>query len=265
MGQTWSPSDYQHHAAFVPALGAAIMTRLAPAAGERILDIGCGDGTLTAQMVEQGAIVTGVDASPEMIDAARLRGIDAHVVDATALTFDAEFDAVFSNAALHWIADADAVLRGVARALKPGGRFVAEFGGHLNVAAITVAVRAVFARYDLPLLIPWYFPTSDEYAAKVVAAGLVVEDIANVPRPTLLPTGMDGWLRTFGGAMLDPLPSATRDEVRHAIVDLLRPSLCDEGGQWTADYVRLRVVARKPAADVQGVHGRAVNVEGMLS
>src|SRR4029077_3379462 len=109
-----------------------IMTRLAPTAGERILGIGCGDGTLTAQMVEQGGIVTGVDASPEMIDAARLRGIDAHVVDATALTFDAEFDAVFSNAALHWIADADAVLRGVARALKPGGRFVAEFGGHLN-------------------------------------------------------------------------------------------------------------------------------------
>ena len=247
MGQTWSPSDYQQHGSFVPALGTTILARLAPVAGQRILDIGCGDGTLTAQIVEQGAIVTGIDASPEMVGAARMRGIDAHVMDATALTFDAEFDSVFSNAALHWIADADAVLRGVARALKPGGAFVAEFGGHLNVAAISVAMRAVFSRYGLPLASPWYFPTPDEYAAKVVAAGLVVVDIANVPRPTPLPTGMDGWLRTFGGAMLDELPPGQRDEARGAIVELLRPSLCDAEGRWTADYVRLRVMARKPS------------------
>ncbi len=259
MSQTWSPSDYQRHAAFVPALGAAILTRLAPMAGERILDLGCGDGTLTAQIVEHGAIVTGIDASPDMVDAARKRGIDAHVMDATALPFDAEFDAVFSNAVLHWIGDPDAVLRGIARALKPGGRFVAEFGAHLNIAAITVAARAVFARYELPLTLPWYYPTPDAYAAKILAAGLVVDDIASVPRPTPLPTGMDGWLQTFGGAMLDRLPPDQRDEVRGAIVDLLRPTLCDEAGQWTADYVRLRVAASKP------VNGRAGHVDGMLA
>ena len=172
MTQSWSPADYQQHAAFVPALGAPMLGVLAPQAGERILDLGCGDGVLTAQIVESGAKVVGVDASPEMVAAARARGIDAHVVDASALTFVSEFDAVFSNAVLHWVPDADAVLRGVSRALRPGGRFVAEFGGHLNVAAISAGMRAVFKARGLPLAWPWYYPTTDEYAQKVVAAGL---------------------------------------------------------------------------------------------
>src|SRR5262245_27114909 len=126
MDQTWQPSGYAQHAAFVPALGIGVLEKLAPAAGERILDLGCGDGSLTARLIERGARVVGIDASPEMVAAARARGIDAHLMDATALTFEGEFDAVFSNAVLHWIDDQDAVLSGVARALVPGGRFVAE-------------------------------------------------------------------------------------------------------------------------------------------
>ena len=245
MTQSWSPADYKQHAAFVPALGAPMLGVLAPQAGERILDLGCGDGVLTAQIVESGAKVVGVDASPDMITAARARGIDAHVADASALPFDAEFDAVFSNAVLHWVPDADAVLRGVSRALRPGGRFVAEFGGHLNVAAISAGIRAVFKARGLALAWPWYYPTPDEYSQKLVAAGLAVRSIALVPRPTPLPTGLDGWLRTFGGAVLSGLPEADRDAIRSEIVELLRPVLCDKSGNWTADYVRLRVVALK--------------------
>src|SRR5690349_800867 len=124
MSQTWSPVSYQQNAAFVPALGLPLLAQLAAQPGERILDLGCGDGTLTEQIAGAGASVVGVDASPEMVAGAAARGLDARVIDATELPFDGEFDAVFSNAVLHWISDADAVLGGVLRALKPGGRFV---------------------------------------------------------------------------------------------------------------------------------------------
>src|SRR3954471_10685224 len=175
MTQQWSPADYQRHAAFVPALGASILSRLDPKAGERILDLGCGDGVLTAQIVAAGALVTGVDASPEMVSAAWARGVDARLVDARALPFHGEFDAVFSNAVLHWVPEADAVLAGVARALRPGGRFVAEFGGHTNVAAITVAIRAAFARHAVATALPWYYPTPEEYRGRLVANGFAVD------------------------------------------------------------------------------------------
>ncbi len=244
MSQTWSPTDYQHHAAFVAALGATILARLAPQAGERILDLGCGDGALTADLVSSGAAVVAVDASAPMVAAAVARGIAARVMDARALTFTAEFDAVFSNAVLHWIPEADAVLAGVARALTPGGRFVAEFGGHTNVAAIVVALRAAFASHDLTFQSPWYYPSPDEYRARLDAAGFIVDDIRLVPRPTPLPTGMLGWLRTFGVSIFAAVPETLVARVEQGVLELLRPTLCDATGQWTADYVRLQVEAR---------------------
>lgn len=245
MSQTWSPTDYQHHAAFVPALGATILARLAPQAGERILDLGCGDGVLTADLVSSGAEVVAVDASAPMVAAAVARGIAARVMDARALTFTAEFDAVFSNAVLHWIPEADAVLAGVARALTPGGRFVAEFGGHTNVAAIVVALRAAFASHGLTFQSPWYYPSPDEYRARLDAAGFIVDDIRLVPRPTPLPTGMLGWLRTFGVSIFAAVPETLVARVEQDVLELLRPTLCDATGQWTADYVRLQVVTRR--------------------
>lgn len=245
MSQQWSPTDYQRHAAFVPALGASILERLAPRPGERILDLGCGDGVLTAKLVEAGATVVGVDASPQMIAAAVERGLDAQVMDGRALTFEAEFDAVFSNAALHWIPEADAVVRGVARALKPGGRFVAEFGGHTNVAAIATAIRAVLTRRGIPFTWPWFYPTPDEYRAVLDAAGLRVEEVRLVPRPTPLPSGMAAWLGTFGGALMQRVPPGALEEVTAEIVDLLAPALRDTAGNWTADYVRLQAVAHR--------------------
>ena len=246
--QHWSARRYAETAHFVPALGAPVLEMLAPRTGERILDLGCGDGVLTEKIIAAGADVVAVDAAPDMVAAARARGIDAHVMAGQKLTFDNEFDAVFSNAALHWMRPPEAVLAGVRRALKPGGRFVAEMGGHNNTAAIMVALSAVLRRrgLDAPNLSPWYFPSAAAYREKLEAAGLTVENIRIVPRPTTLPTSIEPWLETFGDAFFGALPEAERAPARAEVADLLRPVLVDETGTWIADYVRLRFRATLP-------------------
>jgi len=164
-----------------------------------------------------------------------------------ALEFNDEFDLVFSNAALHWMLDADAVIAGVHRGLVTGGRFVAEFGGHLNVAAIATALRAAAARFggDPAFASPWYFPTPQGHGDRLAAAGFTVKRIDLIPRPTALPTGMAGWLEPFRKPFFDQFGGQDRDAVIAFVVDILRPSLCDTEGQWTADYVRLRFEAVK--------------------
>ena len=246
-GQHWDPAAYDRNARFVSDLGAPVLDQLAPMEGERILDLGCGDGALTAGIAAAGALVTGVDASQEFIAAARARGLDAHVMDGRRLTFANAFDAVFSNAALHWMPDPDAVLAGVYRALVPGGRFIGEMGGHGNVAAIVVALNAVLARrgIDGAALSPWYFPTAEEYAEKLMAAGFEIDTIALHPRTTPLPTDMTGWLETFAGSFFAALTPSERAAARDEVLALLRPVLCDRAGRWTADYVRLRFAAHR--------------------
>lgn len=246
--QEWKADRYAEHAPFVPVLGQIVLGLLKVQPGERVLDLGCGDGVLSEKLRDAGATVVGVDGSPDMVAAAQRRGIDARLADACSLPFDAEFDAAFSNAALHWMKhDPDGVLRSVRRSLKPGGRFAAEFGGHGNVAAIAVALLAVLARrgvQNADSLSPWYFPTSFQYRTKLERAGFSVDSIELIPRPTVLPTGMSGWLETFAGPFFQALSHQDRAEALGEAVDLLRPALCDGEGHWTVDYVRLRFLAR---------------------
>ena len=247
--QTWLAERYAENAGFVPALGAPVLDLLAPQPGERILDLGCGDGILSEKIAAAGADVVAVDAGPDMVAAARARGLDARVMDGQRLSFDREFDAVFSNAALHWMRDQDAVLAGVFRALKPGGRFVAEMGGHGNTAAILVALSAVLARRgrDAMRLSPWWFPSAAAYRTKLESAGFTVAEIAIIPRPTVLPGSIEGWLDTFCEPFFGVLPEPDRARARAETAGLLRPVLRDETGTWIADYVRLRFRAIRPA------------------
>ena len=245
MSQRWDPERYARTARFVSDLGAPVLDLLAPQPGERILDLGCGDGVLTAELVARGCVVVGVDASAAQVEAARGRGLDARVMSGEHLGFDAEFDAVFSNAALHWMHAADAVIAGVRRALLPGGRFVGELGGHGCVAQIVAALRAALVAQgiDPEPIRQWYFPTDDEYRKRLEAGGFNVRSIALFPRPTPLPGDIADWLETFAQAFLAAAPdrAALLDAVRTALAPALRAA----DGRWTADYVRLRFAAER--------------------
>jgi trans-aconitate methyltransferase len=265
--QSWDPELYAKNARFVSDLGSPVLELLAPRAGERILDLGCGDGVLSRQLMDLDCRVVGIDASPAQIEAARRLGVDARVVDGEALAFEGEFDAVFSNAALHWMKRATTVLDGVFRALVPGGRFVAEFGGEGCVKAIRSALVEALGRrgIDGTSLDPWYFPSPVEYAALLSASGFRVELITSFPRPTPLPTGIKGWLETFGASYLSALPPASLPSFIDEVSELLAPtaSEANEANEaneashtsettctWTADYVRLRFRAEKPIGPI---------------
>jgi trans-aconitate methyltransferase len=245
MTQIWNPTAYAEAGAFVPSLGAGVLEWLAPQPGERILDLGCGDGQLTTKIAARGAEVVGFDASAAMIAVARSRGIEAHLGNAESLPFNHEFDAVFSNAALHWVRDQDAMLAGVHRALKPGGRFVAEMGGQGNVAAIRTALIAVLERHGCAGLEDGvnYYPTPESYAARLNRQGFSVDQIQLIPRPTPLPAGMHAWLTTFRSGVLEAVPEPLRPTIVEETAALLETALRDEQGNWSGDYVRLRFIA----------------------
>lgn len=247
MAQTWDPEAYGRNGAFVHQLAGGVVEWLAAQPGERILDLGCGDGQLTQRLAQTGAQVTGVDASAEMAAAARALGVVAEVGNAEALPYpDRSFDAAFSNAALHWVRNQDAMLAEVHRVLKPGGRFVAEMGGHGNIAAIRVAFIAALTRHGLAGREDGvnYYPTAEGYTRRLERQGFRVERITLIPRPTPLgKDGMAGWLGVFRKGVLDTLPEAMRQIVVDDTCELLTTALRDEDGNWAADYVRLRFVA----------------------
>ncbi len=244
--QSWNPRRYAESARFVTELGEPVVELLAPRAGERILDLGCGDGPLTAKLAALGCAVVGVDGSAAMVAAARGLGLDARLMDGQALSFDGEFDAVFSNAALHWMPDARAVIDGVWRALKAGGRFVGEFGGEGNVAGICAALNAARARRRLPALAPWFNPSPAQYRALLERRGFRVAALEQFPRPTPLPGPIDEWLANFAGAFLHGLGPEDRSRLFAEAVETLRATHLGESGAWRVDYVRLRFAAHRP-------------------
>jgi SAM-dependent methyltransferase len=244
----WDSSAYDGSHSFVYEYGSDVVDLLDPQPDERIMDQGCGTGHLTDRIAASGADVVGLDRDREMIETARESYPDHRFRQADARDFDVEepFDAVFSNAALHWIDDQEAVLRSVADALRPGGRFVAELGGSGNVAAIVDAVGAeLAARGYEPPTDPWYFPTVGEHATALEIEGFEVRYATLFDRPTELDDGDDGlaaWLGMFGDRLLGPVPDEQRSDAIAGVEDRLRDQLYDDG-TWTADYRRLRFVA----------------------
>ncbi|APB33024.1 SAM-dependent methyltransferase [Gloeomargarita lithophora Alchichica-D10] len=244
--QEWNPTQYAQTARFVSDLGEAVLALLAPQPGERILDLGCGDGVLTLKLQTAGCRVVGIDASPEMVMATQSRGLTAHVMDGMALPFDREFDAVFSNAALHWMPQPEAVISGVWRALKPGGRFVGELGGQGNIATILTALETTFAARGLNVPYPCFFPDPTTYRQLLEAGGFSVPTIELIPRPTPLPGDLRDWLMLFAQSSLAWVLPEERADFITEVVARLRPQLYQPDGVWVVDYVRLRFLAQKP-------------------
>jgi trans-aconitate methyltransferase len=235
--QTWNPKDYGQNARFVTDLGSGVVDLLAPRPGERILDLGCGDGVLTKKLSDLGCQVVGVDSSPEFLKAAQALGVEARLMDGQELTFDNEFDAVLSNAALHWMKQAEKVIDGVWRALKPGGRFVAEMGGKGNIAQIENASRQALQKRGLleKVTDPNYYPSPEAYRALLEKRGFRAAYLNHFSRPTPLPK-----------SYLEALPPGEVETFLQEVQEALRPTLCDAQGRWIADYVRLRFAAFKP-------------------
>lgn len=247
---SWDASRYQDKHSFVWRYGASLLDLVAAQPGERILDVGCGTGQLTAEIARSGGHVVGLDNSAEMLAEARKNFPDLTFIHGDAAAFDfadpifaQPFDAVFSNACLHWVKDADGAAASIARALRVGGRFIAEFGGKGNIATVQAALRQLFGP-SADEQSPWYYPSIAEYSAVLERHGLEVRNASLFDRPTPLDgeNGMDHWLRMFGQIYLRRFSSERADAVVHQLVERLRPSLYREG-VWTVDYRRLRVVA----------------------
>ncbi len=240
----WDAAGYQARYSFVFKYGEGVVELLDPKPGERILDLGCGSGQLTAKIAEAGAIVQGIDQSPEMIAKARENypEIKFEVADATSFVLDSPVDAVFSNAVLHWVKNASGAIECIYKALKPGGRFVMEMGGRGNTKALLGAVRDVAGEIDLP----WFYPSIGEYSTLLERAGFEVRFATLFDRPTVVEgeNGLDDWLVMFGGKMFAGISEERKREIRKSVADKLRPRFFKDGN-WTIDYRRLRVVAVK--------------------
>lgn len=237
----WDAADYARVGGFVAELGQAALDLLDPQAGERILDVGCGEGTLTRKIIERGASVLGIDNSPEMIAAARANGIDALLMDVADMPFAGEFDAAFSNATLHWVLAKEQAARAIFRALKPGGRFAGEMGGEGNLAKLREALdeELIIRGYVPPVEASNWYASPQEFADVYESAGFREVDARLIERPTPIEHGVDQWVTTFRKGWLDraEVPEAERAEIGAAVAGRV--------GSNIADYVRLRFIMRK--------------------
>lgn len=239
----WNAADYARVGGFVAELGGAALDLLDPQPSERILDVGCGEGSLTRRIVERGATVLGIDNSPEMIAAARANGVDAVQLAAEDMQLFAEFDAAFSNATLHWVLQKEQAARAIFRALKPHGRFAGEMGGEGNLRKLRDALdeELIIRGYAPPLEASNWYASPEEFAAVYEAAGFCEIDARLIERPTKVEHGIAAWVTTFRKGWLDraDVPEEERAEIATAVADRL--------GSNIADYVRLRFIMRKPA------------------
>ncbi|MEA5626324.1 methyltransferase domain-containing protein [Nostoc sp. UHCC 0251] len=247
----WDTSLYQDKHAFVWQYGEDLLKLLNPQPGESILDIGCGTGQLTEKIAQAGAEVMGVDFASEMIEKARENypHIRFDVADARNFQVDKPLDAVFSNAVLHWVKEADSAIASIHQSLKPGGRFVAEFGGKGNVQAIATALESALKAINIPTqaLNPWYFPSIGEYATLLEQQGFDVIYAMLFARPTPLAdgeAGMANWIQMFASAFLAGLSGEQQIQVIRVVEEYLKPTLYQQG-TWIADYRRIRIVAIK--------------------
>ncbi|GLX68366.1 class I SAM-dependent methyltransferase [Paenibacillus glycanilyticus] len=250
--QAWNPGTYDTQLGFVSKLGKGILEWLNPQPNEFILDLGCGTGDLAAEIAGSGAKVIGMDQSASMIATAKTKfsGIDFLVGDGEQFEVDHPFDAIFSNAALHWMKDADGVIKSVRNGLKTGGRFVAEFGGKGNVDRLVQAFYEVMPHYgiDPAERNPWFFPSIGEYSSKLEQYGFEVRIAEHFDRPTPLPEGEKGvmhWLDGFGDAFFKGLDEENRQSAKQQVYENAKQKLQAIDGVYQADYRRIRVYAVK--------------------
>ena len=246
--QRWFADRYSTNARFVADLAEPLLKTLLPVKGELILDLGCGDGALTKKICDSGAFVIGADASFDQVAAARNLGVSTVVMDGHYLAFNNIFDAIFTNASLHWMTSPDDVIEGMWNSLKPGGRLVGEMGGAGNIASIVRALKEAVSRRGLEhkICFPWYFPESFEYQSRLEAGGFQVDYLEIIPRPTPLPGDLSDWIDTFCEHFLFIVPECDHSEFKEEVAESLRAELYEPNGKWVADYVRLRFSAKKP-------------------
>ena len=242
----WNPNTYNKHTAFVSQLALPVVDLLDPKVGEKILDVGCGEGTLAMEIERRGAKVVGVDMSAEMIEQCQAKGIEAHVGSATNLPYEEAFDAVFSNAMLHWVKDAGTAVQNIAKSLKSGGRFVCEFGGEGNAFHLVNAMQEVFAKHPEfgEFNNPWYFPSVEEYTKLLKSEGFEVKYAKLIPRPTPMDDIMH-WLDIFANGVTEHLNAEQFETFKVECRDILKYKIYSDEGSWMLDYVRLRIDAVK--------------------
>ena len=247
----WNPALYNAKHAFVYDYGASLIELLAPQLHERILDLGCGTGELTYRIGQQCGEVIGMDHSAAMIRQARadFPGVPFKAGDAADFRYELAFDAIFSNATLHWVSDYRAAAACMYANLRPGGRLVAEFGGRGNVATIVTALQRHLAARGHATTSPWYFPSIGDYTPVLENAGFRVTYATHYDRPTPLADSTNGivdWLTMFGALFFEGIEDSVVQTIVKAVQEELRPTLFVDG-QWVADYKRIRLVAvREP-------------------